>query len=320
MLAAAMLNALSAFVQLPAAAAAPVPQCGPFGDAPATLLSSSAPTCGAYNLGNYKGTLIGPIKDSDNTKRYACVYQPASASVTKKLPLVVWIHPSLANADSVYQSTNLNFYLSSANVSGDPSKPGFILLAIQGRNTTHHYPASDQQGLGWDNWYRQFNPAGDEVVNGVSYKENVDAATIDAFISIEEATNKVDTNRIFLTGWSNGAAMSFIYGLNRPKIAALAVYSAPNPFQALGDPCPQVPVSTTPTDNKHVQVFNTAVATYHVHNDCDIAGICPNGEFLRTELQSLGISIKDQIINSLMLADADCEAACGTDPNGSTIS
>src|SRR5207253_1920896 len=112
-----------------------------------------------------------------------------------KLPMIVYLHPSLFTADSVYESTNLNFYLSSANVSDDPNRPGFVLLAPEGRNTTHHYQSPDDKGLGWDNWYRQFNPQGDVVVNGAVYKENVDAATIDTFVQQLMNSGFVDVNR-----------------------------------------------------------------------------------------------------------------------------
>src|SRR5439155_1470071 len=82
----------------------------------------------------------------------------------------------------------------------------------------------DDRGTGWDNWYRQLDKSGGAVtVDGVSYPQNVDAATIDHFIDEEVATGKVDTRRIYVTGWSNGAAMGFLYALSRRRIAAAAV-------------------------------------------------------------------------------------------------
>ena len=39
--------------------------------------------------------------------------------------------------------------------------------------------------------------------------ENADAATIDHFIAAEVTTENVDTRRIYVSGWSNGAAMGF---------------------------------------------------------------------------------------------------------------
>jgi len=64
--------------------------------------------------------------------------------------MIVFLHPSLNDADSVVFTGFLNF-LDSANLSGDPSKPGFILLAPEGRNTSHFDTDGDATGLGWDN-------------------------------------------------------------------------------------------------------------------------------------------------------------------------
>ena len=75
-------------------------------------------------------------------------------------------------------------------------------------------------------------------IGAALYRENVDAAAIDHFIAEEVTTDIADPNRIYVTGWSNGAAMALLYALNRPRVAAVAVYSAPDPFGAFDDPCP----------------------------------------------------------------------------------
>ena len=282
--------------------------CGPFGDPPATFISSPKPYC-------WGGERLGPWNYSDGNPRYACIYEPDSASATNRLPLLVFIHPSLVPAGSV-RATNLLHYLDSANLSGNPPKPGFILLAPQGRKTTHYYPFPDNRGYGWDNWYRQFNPTGDVSIGGVTYKENVDAATIDEFIAQAIATGKVDTDRIYVTGWSNGAAMAYVYALNRPKIAAIAVYSAANPFGMLADPCPQKPVTTKPTDNSQIRIFNSGLPVMHLYNNCDVAGLCRSAGQLASQLRPLGVEVQDTIINSFMNRTDSCLDSCGTDPNG----
>jgi hypothetical protein len=285
--------------------------CNPFGDAPRSMvLNTTVTTC----LG---GTMIGPWPDGDGTPRNACLYKPATASNSNPLPLVVYLHPSLFTADTIPLATNLLQFLNSANLTGDPSRLGFILLAPEGRATTHFYPAPDNQGTGWDNWYRQIHPSGGaRVVDGVVYAQNVDAATIDHFIAELVASGVVDTKRIYVTGWSNGAAMGYLYALSRPQIAALAVYSAPDPFQAFNDPCPQVPTTDLPASNEEVQIFNRRLPTFHVHNNCDIAGICPNGELLRSQLLPLRIGFQDVIIDSLMQHVRACFAPCGINPDG----
>ncbi len=285
------------------------PSCGPFGDPPAKSIATVVPTC-------TDGETLGPWNDADGIARYACIYEPPNSSASKPLPLIVYLHPSLANADSVHRFTNLLDFLKTANVSDDPPRPGFILLAPQGRNTSHYYPPPDRTGTGWDTWYRQFNPAGAVKAAGKVYSENVDAATIDQFVAAVEATGKVDRNRVYITGWSNGGGMAYLYGLNRPGIAAVGVYSASNPFRSRPDPCPQDPVAGAPADYRQLQVFNPKVPTYQVHNSCDIGGICPNALLLEKQLADLGGSVTDTIIDRNQRATPQCNAMCGSDPTG----
>ena len=282
--------------------------CTPFGNPPQTLIMNEVPICAG-------GSVLGPWNDSDGTPRYACLFTPSAASTSNPLPLVIFLHPSITTADTTETGTNFLEYLNTANVSDDSSKLGFILLAPEGRDTTHFYPSPDNTGPGWDNWYRQFNQ-GPVTVKMHTYPENVDASTIDHFMAQVVGSNMVDTNRIYLSGWSNGSAMAYAYGLARPAIAAMAVYSAPNPYQAFNDPCPQTPVITKPTSNSQLQIFNLGAPTYHLHNDCDIAGICPNGELLMHELLPTGTGVQDTIINSATAVTNGCLDACGTNPDG----
>jgi predicted esterase len=282
--------------------------CSPFGNAPQQLIMNEVPEC-------VGGSVLGPWNDSDGTPRYACLFTPSAASTSNPLPLVIFLHPSLVTADITETGTNFLEYLNTANVSDDSSKLGFILLAPEGRDTDHFYPSPDNTGPGWDNWYRQFSQS-PVTIKKQTYPENVDAATIDHFMAQVLSSNTVDTNRIYLSGWSNGSAMAYAYGLERPAIAAIGVYSAPNPYQAFNDPCPQTPVIAKPTNNSQLQISNLGAPTYHLHNDCDIAGICPNGELLLHELLPLGTGVQDTIINSATLVTNGCMDACGTNPDG----
>jgi dienelactone hydrolase len=296
-------------VATPAGAAAD--SCNPFGNAPRAIVQDTTQTTCA------SGTMMAPWSDADGTPRGACLYEPASASATKPLPLIVYIHPSLFTADTLSVATNILDFRDTANVSDDPARPGFIVVAPEGRATTHFYPQPDDQGTGWDNWYRQLDKYGGAVtVDGVTYPQNVDAATIDHFIDEEVATGKVDVRRIYVTGWSNGAAMGFLYALNRRRIAAAAVYTAPNPFEAFNDPCPQQPVRQRARSDAEVRVFNRRVPLYHVHNACDIAGICPNGELLLTQLLDIHAHVTDVIIDGSQVQVPMCDAGCGTNPDG----
>jgi dienelactone hydrolase len=284
--------------------------CTPFGNAPRAMVQDLTQlTCSG-------GTMMAPWSDSDGTPRRACLYEPASASPDTPLPLIVYLHPSLFTADTLPFATNILDYQNTADVSGDPARPGFIVVAPEGRATTHFYPQPDDQGTGWDNWYRQLDRSrGDVVIDGVTYRQNVDAATIDHFIDEEIATGKVDIRRIYVTGWSNGAAMGFLYALNRRRIAAAAVYTGPNPFEAFNDPCPQQPVRHRPESNAEIRLSNRRVPIYHVHNACDIAGICPNGELLRAQLLAVHSRFTDLIIKASQEPTDTCDPGCGTNPD-----
>jgi hypothetical protein len=278
--------------------------CSPFGDPPANVLESAAPQCP-------EGKVLGPWKDTGNTPRYACLYEPPSASPSNQLPLIVFLHPSLYITDVAIELAKLN---RTANLNDDPSRPGFILIAPIGRSITHWYPAPDDKGLGWDNWYRQFATAS-MTIDGIQYDENADAAAIDHFIGAEVMTGKVDSERIFLSGWSNGAAMAYEYALNRPAVAAIAVYAAPNPFGAFSDRCPQLPVTHAPSDQGQIEISNPRLAAYQIHPDCDIAGLCPNSEKLQRQVQALGASVQDTLVDWKMSPANGCYQQCGTDPN-----
>lgn len=297
-------------VSASSSSAAAATGCTPFGNPPQTLVSSPVPMCTG-------GKLLGPWNDSDGTPRYACLYSPSAASTSNPLPMLVWLHPSSVNADSI---TSTNILLFQNDFSLAPGTTGFVVLTPEGRSTTHFYPAPDNSGPGWDNWYRQFSP-GVEKVGGQSFPENVDAATIDHFISVVQATGTVLTNKTFVSGWSNGSAMSYIYALNRPSVTSIAVYSAPDPFQAFNDPCPQTPVEDHPASNAEILVPNPKIQAYQVHNSCDIAGICPNSEMIISQVATIGANPDvDVIINSLKQQVGFCDPLCGTDPNGSTSS
>jgi predicted esterase len=289
-------------------------QCGPFGNAPAEInhggyasfVSSHNPIC-------WGGIVLGPFTDADGTQRNACLYEPASAGKENPLPLIIFLHGSIATADSI-RLTGLFGLVDKADLG--EQKPGFILLAPEGRYTSHFYPGLDSNGLGWDNWYRQLNPAGDVTVAGAVYHENQDAAAIDHFVTDIVASGKVDRNRIYVMGWSNGAAMAMLYALNRPWIAAAAVYSAPDPFAAFTDPCPQRPVATAPNGVGQLQLFNPHVPIMHVRNNCDIGGICPNGSRFANRMHTMGDSVDDIILDPSDKQVTSCDDACGTNEMG----
>jgi hypothetical protein len=133
-------------------AESPAGACGPFGDPPATILGPVKPTCGS-------GELLGPWKDGDGTDRYACLHEPTPAKPGRRLALLVYLHPSLFGTWTITHTNLLDLQRASSS-SGGPASSSFIVLAPQGRNTTHYYQWPDNRGMGWDNWYRQLSPGG----------------------------------------------------------------------------------------------------------------------------------------------------------------
>ncbi|CAF1569964.1 unnamed protein product, partial [Didymodactylos carnosus] len=94
-------------------------------------------------------------------------------------------------------------------------------------------------------------------------KINVDVQIIDRFIKTAKSVASVDLKRVYMSGWSNGAAMAVEYGLNTPNIAVVAAYSAPDPYRDIDDPCTQKPYPPylTPFKNLYNQCDVIAIST-----------------------------------------------------------
>jgi hypothetical protein len=232
--------------------------------------------------------------DRENEPRSACLFIPPGATRLSQRPLLVFLQGSVIPAPPQLIISDWAALSSSADLSGDPQRPGFILLVPIGRNTQHFYPFPDDQGLGWDNWYRNLDRATPDL--------NLDVAAIDAFIAQVESRSIVDTERVYLTGWSNGAAMAQLYALNTPAVAAAAVYSSPDPFSDVQDPCYQSPFATTPTP------------LMDIHNACDIGGICQTGTRFHQDLARLYPALPQDpvIVNALKMQVQACQAGCAS--------
>jgi poly(3-hydroxybutyrate) depolymerase len=130
-------------------------------------------------------------------------------------------------AQDVYSHTSLRSKASNYDLTGDPKRPGFFLLSIQGRNL--HYPTeSPRDGRHHDFYFRDLR----------SPSTNPDVDSLDRFIDALSASGLVDRHRIYVTGWSNGGFFAQMYAIARhetptpggQRVAAAAVYSAADPF------------------------------------------------------------------------------------------
>ncbi|PRP81496.1 hypothetical protein PROFUN_10936 [Planoprotostelium fungivorum] len=235
------------------------------------------------------GMLLPTYSDHDGTPRTACLLVNSAATSQKPLPLLVWLHPSLADSD-VLSLTGLPQLSKSFDLG---SGPGFHILLPAGRDTSHVYPFPDDVGVGWDNWYRNFD-------RNDRSKLNVDVDAIDHFIAQAKNSTSVDNQRVYLSGWSNGAAMAMMYALNTPGIAAAAVYSAPDPYRDVNDPCAQTPQPP----------YLTPI--YDIHNYCDIIGICTTGANFHRDLAERYPQLVNEhvIIDALQTPGSRCDPTC----------
>jgi predicted esterase len=168
--------------------------------------------------------------------RFACLNYPDQAdSMDYKWPLIVYIHGSLVTPMSLY-TFGRNFFdlRNDFKLSDNDTIKGFITLSPEGRIAKPWPTGSDQpatgEGFHWDEWYR--NP-----------DDNLDADAIDNFIDQVISDGKVDTSRIYVFGWSNGAYMTVLYSTWRSsRIAAMGQYAGANPWSR--NPCP-IPMSYT---------------------------------------------------------------------------
>jgi predicted esterase len=174
--------------------------------------------------------------DQNGITRYACLHIPEQAiekqksNVIYKWPLLIYLHGSLTTPDSInWVGTDLLNLRDEFHLSGNEKVRGFFLLAPEGRKADP-WPSQDVEGLKtgtgmhWDEWYR--DPSG-----------NLDAQAIDYFVDQLIKSGRVDTKRIYVFGWSNGAYMAALYGVWRSdRIAAIGQYAGADPWSRL--PCP----------------------------------------------------------------------------------
>jgi predicted esterase len=159
--------------------------------------------------------------------RAACVFTPVGASAASTRPLVIYLHGSGSSAASVYTVTSLRAKAATYDLTGDPKRPGFHLVADQGRNE-EAAPNGGGAGQGHDWYYRDLstNTTGSDLRN------------IDRLIDELALTGAIDTKRIYIIGYSNGAFSGMLYTLARYAtptpggnfIAASAIYGGSSPL------------------------------------------------------------------------------------------
>jgi hypothetical protein len=204
--------------------------------------------------------------DDDGTPRYACIFRPEGVSRTSARPLVLWLHGGEGSADDLYNYTSLRQKASTFNLSGDPSRLGFILVSIQGRNIhypTDHPPGS-REGPHHDIYFRDLR------INTTNQDLKYYDHPIDSFVT----EGIVDPKKIYVMGWSNGGFMAQMYAIARfatttpggNHIAAAVAFGAADPFNnTIVEQRPSCQLDPYPTSK---------VPIYLIHRSCDAACAC----------------------------------------------
>ena len=164
--------------------------------------------------------------DADGVTRYTCLFDPGASSIAKR-PLVLFFHGTGGHANDAHNLTLLRAKAVNYDLTGDPSRPGFILASVQGRNL--HWPTIHNPGRHHDYYYRDMGAP----------STNQDVAHVDHLIDLLVNQQQiVDPTRIYVMGWSNGATFAQFYAIARHvtptpggnQIAAAAVYAFADPF------------------------------------------------------------------------------------------
>lgn len=250
--------------------------CNQYGSPPARVVGDIESPTGLQDYLQICHGQILTLTDNLGQKRAVCFYANPNSTKDKPLPLLVYLHPSLAGTTVTFPLTGFDNVRDTQSLNNeDSSRLGFSYILPAGRNTVHTYPFPDNVGLGWDNWYRNLDRSSPGL--------NADVDFIDKAIAYAKSNVPVDLRRVFMSGWSNGAAMTEMYAANTDGIAAAVVYSAPDPYRDSQDPCTQVPYP------------KYATPVRDVHNYCDIIGICTTGKNYRDDLKKQNPSLAQSI-------------------------
>jgi poly(3-hydroxybutyrate) depolymerase len=142
-------------------------------------------------------------RDADGTPRYACVFEPSGSAERAPLPLVLFLHDAYDDPSAVHKKTRLRKLSEDLDLTGDPRRRGFVVLAPQARRI--------QGRPRFDRDYRT--------------RANADVVAIDGFI--DELSELVDTRRIYAVGAGEGGEMAALYAMVRAdRVAAFGLFAA----------------------------------------------------------------------------------------------
>jgi len=261
--------------------------------------------------------------------RYSCIYRPPGVGESSKRPLIVWFHPGgEGSADLAGSETGLLTKAQDYDLTADISRPGFVLVSVQGRNL--HFPtASPRDGQHHDFYYRDL----------ATPSSNPDIANVDRIIDTLVAEGSVDPTQIYVVGWSNGGFFSQLYAIARHgsqqatpegnRIAAAVAFAAADPFENIswdlfsdsavnaGDDCSlnSYPVSGVPILIVH-RTADAAVACGNRQAQCFATEPGYDSQQWLESATALGFAVEALLIKGLEVdaaSDIDADASSCTD-------
>ncbi len=251
--------------------------------------------------------------DPIGQKHAACIYTPPAATTSSKRPLLVFLPGTFGSAADTYNLTSLR--TESGHVRPRRrrhTRTGFILASAQERNLQN--PDSQFAGAQWDYLFRSLgSPSCNPDMNGV-----------DQLIDTLVATGTVDTQRIYVTGWSAGAIFGMMYGIVRHSnptpgghfVASVSVYAGFDPFNNLADGLvPSCQLTTYPPPTVPIQI---------VHRVCDALVACddtqrtafglPPGDSVEGWLAMLKSPLGDTVLSDQIIDHSGVAATACTAP------
>jgi poly(3-hydroxybutyrate) depolymerase len=144
-------------------------------------------------------------REAGGAPRYACVSTPDNADERAPLPLVIFLHDEYDDPTAVSKKTRLRTLVDDFDLTGEPRRRGFVLLAPQARRI--------QGKLRFASEHRA--------------RDNADVVAIDRFVDGLVAERLVDKRQIYAIGASAGGEMAALYAMLRAdRVAAFGVYGA----------------------------------------------------------------------------------------------
>jgi len=163
-------------------------------------------------------------RDAEGSPRYGCVYQATPKEGVKR-PLVIFFHEGRFGPAMVRKHSRLSRLARKFDMTGEPGRAGFVLLAPQGR-----YIRGAREGIVFDASY--------------SGPDNVDVLTVDHFVEQLIASKTVDPQRIYTIGAGSGGHMAAMYAMMRPgRVAAFATFASDAPAIPWACPTPPPPAA-----------------------------------------------------------------------------